>query len=767
MADDEKKILEGEFEFEAVVPDALFPQGKLKGPELNDEMWDEEVSITSVHMLDKDSLDNRTVVFEDDDIVKQAAGVFMRWIGDFQPREKGICITVAAELPQDDSNRVPTEVIAVFATRVASISYTPERFRNRLFYELILERMSIVDSVLDDEHEKGVEAGNEAGQESGYEAASAENLKCVEDLSECNESLVPTQNRMERLEAAIDEIGSRAIIIRGLHHGVADDPQYGEVGIYGPTGEKLRVISGESILDAWDDFGKGILEETTTRIESLPAGEVEQAPREMLNQITLRVRPTSTGPQITQRTGPSSEELKEASDDDLDGLGAIIKGVFRAKPAGVEGESLVTDRIVEIEKFSTKPQPEFVANLGPIRSIFIRGDVTLPGKKTRFVDLRPSSLDEADRLVWEQKWVTSRYGSSDLTIGFTSRMIMFTGTIRWPFSGLFRDLVVQTVWKKRLEDAEDRHKKDLEGENRQLGANQRLLKKCKLHLAFRIKELKDAGIEPAIFEEEPDEQGRLFEIAGLEPPIYTPSAEMDLGILEDDPGFALPMPHGLPACVVGNEKACQIEAKERMVQYGAAVLSTAELVAIVLSIDDEVALNMLRDHGGLIGLFKAPVGSLIRAKGVGKKTAIKVKAVSELSTRITASSENLFKSVIVQTPEDLAPLLRKFRLREVESFWIALLNARNRLIALREVCKGTIDACAVHPRDIFSVAILEGATGVILVHNHPSGNPQPSQEDISLTERMRDGAKTLGIRLMDHLIVAGDRVVSMRALGLW
>jgi DNA repair protein RadC len=332
---------------------------------------------------------------------------------------------------------------------------------------------------------------------------------------------------------------------------------------------------------------------------------------------------------------------------------------------------------------------------------------------------------------------------------------------------MFRDYALQVMWKKRLEAAEKRHNQDLEGENRQLGACQRRLSRLKEVVKFRVQELRNAGIEPTKITDEDPAQGTLFELAGIKPPTYTPG-EADLGLLEDDPGFPrVPSAHGLPACVVGNEKACQIEARERMVQYGAAVLSTAELVAIALGIEEKVARAMIDEHGGIIGLFKAPIGSLLKAKGVGKKTALRVKAVSELSARINASSENMFKSVIVQSPDDLAPLLRPFRLREVESFWIALLNARNRLIALREVCKGTVDACAIHPRDLFSVAILEGATGVIIAHNHPSGNPRPSPEDLSLTDRIRKGAEALGIRLMDHLIVAGDRVVSLRALGLW
>jgi len=249
------------------------------------------------------------------------------------------------------------------------------------------------------------------------------------------------------------------------------------------------------------------------------------------------------------------------------------------------------------------------------------------------------------------------------------------------------------------------------------------------------------------------------------PPLYLGFSPVDLAPLAGNLD-ALPALHGLPACIRGSEAACRIEAKERIALYGSAVLTTAELISVALGITERSAQDLLDDLGGLVAVFKAPVGSLIRAKGVGKKLALRLKAIGELSTRIEASPWDL-KRIVVSAPEDLASLIRPFRLREREYFWLALLNARNALIGLREVAQGTADACALHPRDLFSVALLEGATGIILIHNHPSGNPKPSQEDLALTDKIRDGAKVLGLRLLDHLIVAGDRVISLRQLGMW
>lgn len=769
MADDDGKVFEGEFEFEAVIPDALFAQGKISSDLLPDQVHNANFEITGIDLTDNDSAERRSASFdnEEEGVVKRALAVLTRWIHQIQPRVKGIRVDVTGNLMPDQYERVKEEVEGQFDAKLPEEA-DPTAFRDHVIQALFESRMDDVDTKLDEQWESGRESGYESGQESSSEADAEKIAELEKELAGCKSELETLENVAAWRNIVLHEIGDNAIIIRGLQYGTTEFTRSGaEIAIYGPTGDLLRKVEGEDIVEAWDALGEGIAEEKIDPIAETKKTLPEKASKELLNRITLRVRPTSKGPQITQRTGPTLEELEASAESNVSGLGALVKGVFRAHRPGADVQSLAEDRVVEVEKQVQAPQPQSVAGLGLIQALFIRGMVKTPvGDEERFVDLRPPTLDDADRILWAQDWVRDSYGKSELTIGFQARQIEYVGKVTFPWPGKIREVLVGIKWKMQLEAMEKRHQKDLEHENLQLGICLKRNARQKEIIEVRTKELERAGITPSIIPVGDIFQPKLPGLEGLKATEYRPG-DVDLGILEDDPGFSVPTAHGLPACIVGDEKSCQIEARERMVQYGAAVLSTGELVGIALGLEEKTAREMLENHGGLIGLFKAPVGSLIQARGVGKKTALKVKSIGELSTRINAA--DTFTSIPrnVSTPEDLAPLLRPFRLREVESFWLALLNARNNLIAIREVCQGTIDACAMHPRDVFQTAILEGATGIILVHNHPSGNPKPSTEDLALTTRMREGASLLGIRLLDHLIVAGDRIISIRALGLW
>jgi DNA repair protein RadC len=217
---------------------------------------------------------------------------------------------------------------------------------------------------------------------------------------------------------------------------------------------------------------------------------------------------------------------------------------------------------------------------------------------------------------------------------------------------------------------------------------------------------------------------------------------------------------GLPACSRGDRNSpCEIMKRE-----GIGALREEDILSVLLDIEPPEAARIIREAGGLIGLAKAPLGRLLNMEGVTLELALRIKSAGEFCMRMERA--DFPSGVQVRTPEDLKPFLKTFRTRDRESFWVILMDAKNQVFDVREVCTGTVDACSLHPRDIFSPVIIEGATAFIIVHNHPSGQPSASPEDAMLSVRVRDAAKGLGLRMLDSLIVAGNEIVSLRAEGL-
>ena len=221
--------------------------------------------------------------------------------------------------------------------------------------------------------------------------------------------------------------------------------------------------------------------------------------------------------------------------------------------------------------------------------------------------------------------------------------------------------------------------------------------------------------------------------------------------------------HNLPPCATGYEESCALQARERLIRYGPGGLRDDELLAVNLGIAPGVANDLLKAVGSLPEIAKASIGQLTRVKGLGPRMAQRVKAWAELCARLDMAT--IPSRPIINRPMDVVPLFRKQKFADKESFMVAYLNARNAVLLVDEVCVGTIDACTLHPRDVFTNAILLNATALILAHNHPSGNLRPSESDIRLTMRMLDAAKTLGIRLLDHLIITSEGHSSLRELG--
>jgi DNA repair protein RadC len=216
--------------------------------------------------------------------------------------------------------------------------------------------------------------------------------------------------------------------------------------------------------------------------------------------------------------------------------------------------------------------------------------------------------------------------------------------------------------------------------------------------------------------------------------------------------------------------------RERLMQLGAEALRTAELIAILLRTGTKgnsavgVAEQLLVKFPTLDQLAKATVPQLRQIKGIGRDKAIALKTAFTLAQRMAAELHQ--DAPLLDNPERIAGLLREDnRLYEVEHFQVVLLNTRRKLIRVQEISQGTLDTILVHPREVFRPAIESNASAIVLAHNHPSGDPSPSEADIKVTRDIIRAGQLLKIDVLDHIIL-GQRTeqrprdyVSLRELG--
>ncbi|KUK41871.1 MAG: DNA repair protein RadC [Clostridia bacterium 62_21] len=211
--------------------------------------------------------------------------------------------------------------------------------------------------------------------------------------------------------------------------------------------------------------------------------------------------------------------------------------------------------------------------------------------------------------------------------------------------------------------------------------------------------------------------------------------------------------------------------RERLLANGAGALSDTELVAIILrsGTAETSALNLaallLTRFGGLRGLLEAATEELISVPGMGPAKAVQVKAALEIGRRVATSAPE--SRPVVRTPDDVAKLVMEtMRHLDREHFRALLLNTKNQVLSIETISVGTLDSSTVHPRELFKSAVKKSAAAVILVHNHPSGDPTPSQADIDLTGRLVQAGSILGIGVLDHIVIGDNRYTSFKACGL-
>jgi len=211
--------------------------------------------------------------------------------------------------------------------------------------------------------------------------------------------------------------------------------------------------------------------------------------------------------------------------------------------------------------------------------------------------------------------------------------------------------------------------------------------------------------------------------------------------------------------------------RERLASLGATSLSNAELIAILLRTGIkginavQLGQKILMDCGGLAGVHRLSYTELCRMRGVGPAKAAQIKAAVELGNRFAASTPT--EHPVIQSPEDAASLiLYDMGALEQEHFNVMLLDTRNRMVKLVEVYRGSLNSSLIRVSEVFKEAVRANAAAIIVVHNHPSGDPTPSPEDISVTHAIVQAGKLLDIEVLDHIVVGKNKFISLKSRGL-
>lgn len=211
--------------------------------------------------------------------------------------------------------------------------------------------------------------------------------------------------------------------------------------------------------------------------------------------------------------------------------------------------------------------------------------------------------------------------------------------------------------------------------------------------------------------------------------------------------------------------------REKLLSRGAAALSDAELLALIIGSGSgnvtavDLAKRLIADYKNLVELSRLSVDELSRHRGLGKARSAEIVAAFEIGRRLARSRDS--SKIVIKGPADVASYMQpQLAHLKREVFEVLLLNSANVVQKQVRISEGNLNASIVHPREVFKAAIDGLAAGIILVHNHPSGNPEPSGEDKRITRQLVDSGKVVGIPVHDHIIIAGSQYTSFAERGL-
>ncbi|MFH1673649.1 MAG: DNA repair protein RadC [Pseudomonadota bacterium] len=211
--------------------------------------------------------------------------------------------------------------------------------------------------------------------------------------------------------------------------------------------------------------------------------------------------------------------------------------------------------------------------------------------------------------------------------------------------------------------------------------------------------------------------------------------------------------------------------RERLIKFGPESLSAQELLALVIGrgIPKKSVMNIAQEllarFGNIKAISQASIAALSEIKGVGLAKAAQLKACFELGKRQDLEPE--LKNYDIKNPQSVVKAIRaSIKDKAKEHFKLILLDTRNKIIGISTISIGTLNAGLVHPREIFKEAIIHNSASVVLAHNHPSGDPEPSDEDLTITKRLVKSGKILGIEVIDHIIIGKTGFSSFKERGL-
>ncbi|MBV9850109.1 MAG: DNA repair protein RadC [Armatimonadetes bacterium] len=210
--------------------------------------------------------------------------------------------------------------------------------------------------------------------------------------------------------------------------------------------------------------------------------------------------------------------------------------------------------------------------------------------------------------------------------------------------------------------------------------------------------------------------------------------------------------------------------RERLAAYGAGALTTAELLAILIRVGNaqrsavSLGEHLLAHFGNIHEVACAPVEALAKVHGIGAAKAAQIKAAIEFGNRVALFTADARPAI--GGPRDVANLLMPdLRYVKKETLKSLLLDTKNKVIAIKTVSVGDLSSSIVHPREVYKDAVIASAASLIVAHNHPSGDPAPSAEDVSVTQRLMEAGEILGIELLDHIIIGDGTFVSLKERG--